>query len=545
MKLFVSYARLDGAIVESLLARLRDLGHDVWSDERLVGGQDWWLAILERLRWCDVLIVARSSHYERSKVCRAELQYATELDRLVLPVRVGDSPEDTDGLGALDTIDWRALGEQRVAHLAAAMPSEADVRPLPLTLPTPPPTPLVSLHRPQEIITGETISRPDEDELLRAVRPLVDDPDASETIIELLRMFVSRPTDVTAAGLAEAEALLAEARQSGRGGRGTSSRQDLRALLGGAERGNLLPILGFGLTDGLIGSRLALARRLAKENNVARTGQLSDDLPGVAQFLAGFHGEDDMRELVLDEIRRTVGSISNPSASVKPSVSADSLFASAWGREVSQDEPYMVLANLPCPIFVNAHPSNLLTLALRAVGKLPRVEHCRWRGDVDHWPESVLQRTPAQPEYQPTVDEPLVFQVFGSFEYPETLVLSEDDFLKFLNQIGRREGATAQEAIPLCVKAAATTSRLLMLGFGLEDLDARVLMTALIEQEGGAKRRVSSLAVQVDPEGPAHSADQAREYLKRYFSDERRIHMYWGRAEAFAADLAALRGDAT
>lgn len=335
--------------------------------------------------------------------------------------------------------------------------------------------------------------------------------------------------------------MLVQARRAIRGPRGTSTLHDLRMVLGGASRGNLLPILGFGLTDGLIGQRRHLAERLAQQASMARTGQLSDDLPGVAQFLVGFYGEHDMRDLVLSGLRDAIDRSGQRSDSPGSGSDIDGMLKDLWESERHDEEPYSILAQLPCPIFVNAHPSLLLSSALENAGKKPRVEHCRWRADVDDWPESVFESSGGVNDYQPTVDEPLVFQIFGSFEYPETLVLCEDDYLRFVHHVGRREGSAANDAIPSCVKAAAATARLLMVGFSLEDLDARVLMTALIEQEGTAKRRSSSLAVQLDPDGPASSVDQAREYLKRYFADVRRIHMYWGTAEAFAADLAALR----
>ena len=61
MTVFVSYASKD---VERVTALQRDLGAlvggGVWIDSELHGGQQWWTAILDQIRSCDLFVFALS-----------------------------------------------------------------------------------------------------------------------------------------------------------------------------------------------------------------------------------------------------------------------------------------------------------------------------------------------------------------------------------------------------------------------------------------------------------------------------------------------------
>ena len=175
----------------------------------------------------------------------------------------------------------------------------------------------------------------------------------------------------------------------------------------------------------------------------------------------------------------------------------------------------MVIASLPCAIFITAHPANLLTRALEAVGKDPVVDMCRWRPGIYDWPESPFA---TEPGYVPTIDRPLVFHIFGNVNVPESLVLTEDDYLGYLLSV-----TEDKSLIPLPVRSALADSSLLLLGLGLDDWDARILLLTLINREGAYKlQRYTHVAAQVVPSQNVTSPARARRYLERYFSKVRR-----------------------
>ncbi len=84
MKIFVSYARVDKPYCIRIIETLH--AHEVWYDQRLYAGQDWWKEILRRLDWCEVFIYLLSPDSVASLYCRRELEIARRLKRHVIPV---------------------------------------------------------------------------------------------------------------------------------------------------------------------------------------------------------------------------------------------------------------------------------------------------------------------------------------------------------------------------------------------------------------------------------------------------------------------------
>ena len=86
MKVFVSYARADKPYCIRIIETLH--AHDVWYDQRLYAGQDWWKEILRRLEWCEVFLYLLSPDSVTSQYCRRELELALRLKRDIIPVLI-------------------------------------------------------------------------------------------------------------------------------------------------------------------------------------------------------------------------------------------------------------------------------------------------------------------------------------------------------------------------------------------------------------------------------------------------------------------------
>ncbi len=86
MKIFVSYARADKPYCIRIIETLH--AHDVWYDQRLYAGQDWWKEILRRLEWCEVFLYLLSPDSVTSQYCRRELELARRLKRDIIPVLI-------------------------------------------------------------------------------------------------------------------------------------------------------------------------------------------------------------------------------------------------------------------------------------------------------------------------------------------------------------------------------------------------------------------------------------------------------------------------
>jgi hypothetical protein len=218
-------------------------------------------------------------------------------------------------------------------------------------------------------------------------------------------------------------------------------------------------------------------------------------------------------------------------------------------RESNETEPHRVLAGLPLPIYVTTNPDNLLRDALLEADKQPRVELFRWSSDPDIvWPPSLSDKESEayDPAYQPSQEEPLVYHLFGNLDYPDTLVLTEDQYFDFLKRAGDavkvREGSTLDpNNFRTDVLAALAKSALLFVGFQMDDWDFRMLFRSdVIHREGDRARRYFSVGVQVSPEeGRYLEVEAARDYLDTYLNTESaNISIFWGNGEDFAAALA-------
>lgn len=144
-KIFVSYSRKDTVAVEELVAHLEEAGHDVWRDREVVGGQDWWRMIVSQIRGGDIFLVALSSACLESAACSAELRYASDLQKLVLPVRIADgfSPAMMNSLLArTQMVDYYPPTVAAAIRLMRAINDLPAPNPFPVPEPSPPPAPL-------------------------------------------------------------------------------------------------------------------------------------------------------------------------------------------------------------------------------------------------------------------------------------------------------------------------------------------------------------------------------------------------------------------
>src|SRR5215510_5894783 len=88
--IFVSYNRQTKDITKALVEDVKELGHSVWFDQELSGGQAWWDQILAEIRDCEVFVFILDPDALKSIACQSELRYADTLHKPVLPILVSD-----------------------------------------------------------------------------------------------------------------------------------------------------------------------------------------------------------------------------------------------------------------------------------------------------------------------------------------------------------------------------------------------------------------------------------------------------------------------
>jgi len=157
---FLSYAREDHELVEQLVRALRVLRYDIWFDQVLSGGQSWWDEILREIRTCDVFVIAVSPGMLQSSACNVELDYARQLQKAVLPVKVrAVRLEILPGpLAELQLVDFTSRDQDAALELASALRDLPRAGPPPSVLPNPPPPPLSYLTNLTEIVRSPNLT---------------------------------------------------------------------------------------------------------------------------------------------------------------------------------------------------------------------------------------------------------------------------------------------------------------------------------------------------------------------------------------------------
>jgi hypothetical protein len=194
------------------------------------------------------------------------------------------------------------------------------------------------------------------------------------------------------------------------------------------------------------------------------------------------------------------------------------------------DQPHRVLADLALPIYITTNYDDFMARAIvanRPRGAEPRQEVCRWNSYVKQYGARAaglaLDASPAHP---------IVYHLHGHVSSPESLVLTEDDYLDFLVEVNRNPDLLH----PRIREAFAGTS-LLFIGYSLTDLTFRVLFRLIVKSMEASLQRIN-VAVQLLPNPRSGiTPEEAQDYLDRYLSRNMNVRTYWGTAQDFAAEL--------
>lgn len=172
------------------------------------------------------------------------------------------------------------------------------------------------------------------------------------------------------------------------------------------------PFLGSGACSEKISVSFKIANEWAREYEYPMED--SDDLTRVAQFVA-VTTEDKM--FPKDEICKKITELLED---VTPTY-----FETPY-------EIHGVLASLPLPVYISTTYDDLMERALKSRNKEPIQEICQWN-------DFLMKRKPTSPIFEPIPEKLLVYHLNGCYEIPESLVLTENDYLDFLVAISKEQ----------------------------------------------------------------------------------------------------------
>ena len=195
-----------------------------------------------------------------------------------------------------------------------------------------------------------------------------------------------------------------------------------------------------------------------------------------------------------------------------------------------RDNPLRLLAELPLPLYITTSHHNFLEVALNRANppRQPVSEIFYWDDTLHHIP-SIYD---SQPDYQPSVERPLVYHLYGLDKYPESLVLTEDDYLDFLVRVSSPEvhRPDQKHSIPERVKYALAGTPLLLLGYEIYEWEFRILFRGIIRAMNDSRANNNNVAegfsIQIEPGQDHKDPIQVKEYLNKYF-EQSRFKVYW------------------
>ncbi|MFO1432166.1 MAG: SIR2 family protein [Candidatus Competibacteraceae bacterium] len=189
-------------------------------------------------------------------------------------------------------------------------------------------------------------------------------------------------------------------------------------------------------------------------------------------------------------------------------------------------EPHDVLAELELPVYITTNYDGFMVQALKNRKKDVRRELYRWDKFINDQP-SFLRKG-----FQPTAANPIVYHLLGHDEVKESLVLTEDDYLKFLLNISKN---IEKNVLPSLIQQVLAQGSLILVGYQLMDWEFRVLFQGIMASLDNSLRSTSSITIQLSSD-IANNPDKAQEYLSKYFGGVK-IKTYVGTTEEFSAEL--------
>lgn len=163
---------------------------------------------------------------------------------------------------------------------------------------------------------------------------------------------------------------------------------------------------------------------------------------------------------------------------------------------------YAVLSSLPLPLYITTNYDDYLCAALTYKGKTPQrvfFYDGEWIG--------------GKTNIAPSADQPMVIHLYGHQKETESLVISEDDYLRFLLKFARQE-----VTFPDYVTDRLGRTSYVFIGFTASDWSLRTLFQIISTL--GRKGTEPHIAVQVEPIRTVDShtqTERVEEYLRNYF----------------------------
>lgn len=308
-------------------------------------------------------------------------------------------------------------------------------------------------------------------------------------------------------------------------------------LLSNIKDGECTPFLGAGVTEKLLPSPAAIARKLAEDNYYPLPQR--DNLFSVSQFI----GTTDNKLLRKQALRAlSEGFLSQ--MKLKDKLTPQPTQLSEVIRQVQaqrtifdEGEIHYQLAELNLPLYITTNVDDFMYLALKAkqeAGQDASPEQGP-RQYVPRWRKLLRTKEGNKDELDPppSSEEPVVLHLFGKDDDMLSMVLTQDDYLDYFACLARYH----QHLIPSSIDERLASTTLLFLGYRLDDLDLKIILRGLLANVDSEGYDMLHVAVQMEVASENQKEqEEVIRYFQKYFSKSN-IDVYWGSTHQFVADL--------
>ena len=212
MKIFVTYSRSTQREVASLVKDLEELGHEVWFDRDISGGQSWWNNILSQIRDCEIYVFAIAKDAIDSTACIRELKYAEALGKAPLPVLIKNDVSLALAPRYISNVQYadytKSDQKNAIIDLIKSLKGITPTTSLPDPLPEPPEIPISYLDTLKEKVDAPTMTRNEQIGLVKTLQSKLEDPQVNHEDIVLLLHRLRKHDELLFATAKDIDALL-------------------------------------------------------------------------------------------------------------------------------------------------------------------------------------------------------------------------------------------------------------------------------------------------------------------------------------------------
>jgi|SRR5688500_14337766 len=296
------------------------------------------------------------------------------------------------------------------------------------------------------------------------------------------------------------------------------SKLPFQQLLKKIEEQKVIPFVGPEVCQPWLPLGKDIASKWASEYNYPLRD--SYQLSRVAQFLTIQYDDS----VTKDKLKNELETIKPPNFAI------DSL----------RNEPLSLLADLNLPIYITTNYDHFLEESLRSKGKDPISDFCRWSEELSEYANDNKINSNLygkNKELKITQANPLVYHLLGDMDHPQSMVLTEKDFIDFVIFLNK-ENET--KVLPLEIRKKINSEHLLFIGYSLFDITFSVIFQTVINS-GKANRSSVGISVQLmssNGEGDMQvDNDTVRDYLEQYTRKMFNLYVFPGSAKKFSEEL--------